>query len=265
MRALLLSVLLLASAFSAQMLEPLNQEISNGDRVFLGVMGPGQTMPVTIHQEAYTGGMHGIGGTYDLATVDYVPDGWASRNSLLYGRPLQVTITSARDAPEGKYSIPITIRDERDEESLGNISFVAEIEISNDVMDMAVAPSYRRVGLGQPAVFEVTINNKGTAGDLFVVSSAGVPKWSFAKTIYVGGGSTKTILYEVAGFEEEEYHANILVQSANAPAVSEESGISVRAVPDVLSDYKATINGALLFPVFEGPIYALAGLISNLW
>lgn len=260
-----MSVLLFASAFSAQMLEPFNREIRNGDRVFLGAMGPGQTMPVTIYQEVYSGGMHGIGGTYDLATVDYVPEGWSYRNSMLYGRPLQVTITSARDAPEGKYSFPITVRDERDEEQLGNISIVAEIEISNDVMGMSVSPSMRRVGLGQPAVFEVTISNKGTAGDLFVVSSTGVPKWSFTKTIYVGGESTKTVLYEVAGFEEEDYHANILVQSANAPAVRKEAEISVIAVPDVLSDCHATINGALLFPVFEGPVYALAGLISNLW
>ena len=265
MRALLLSVLLMASVFSAQMLEPLTQGINNGDRIFLGKMGPGQTMPITIHNEIYSGGIHGIGGNYDLATVDYVPDGWTSRNSMLYGRPLQVTVTSARDAPEGKYSIPITVRDERDEEQLGNVSFIAEIEISNDVMDMGVSPSRRRVGLGQPAVFEVTISNKGAAGDLFVVSSVGVPKWSFTKTIYVGGGSTKTILYEVAGFEEEEYQAKILVQSANAPAVKEEADITVRAVPDVLSDYKATINGALLFPIFEAPVYALAGIISNLW
>jgi len=265
MRTLLLSVLLMASVFSAQMLEPLTQEINNGDRISLGKMGPGQTMPITIHNEVYSGGIHGIGGNYDLATVDYVPDGWSSSNSLLYGRPLQVTITSARDAPEGRYSIPITVRDERDEEALGNVSFIAEIEISNDVLGMDVSPNSRRVGLGQPAVFEVTIDNKGSTGDLFVVSSQGVPKWSFTKTIYVAGGSTKTILYEVAGFEEEEYAAKILVQSANAPAVRKEADITVRAVPDVLSDYKATINGALLFPIFEAPVYALVGLISNLW
>ncbi len=265
MRALLLSILLVASVFSAQMLEPLTQEIHNGDRISLGKMGPGQTMPITIHNEVYTGGIHGIGGNYDLATVDYVPDGWAYSNSMLYGRPLQVTITSSRDAPEGKYSIPITVRDERDEEQLGNVSFIAEIEISNDVMDMGVSPASRKVGLGQPAVFEVAIKNKGSAGDLFIVSSSGVPKWSFTKTIYVAGGSSKTVLYEVAGFEEEEYQAKILVQSANAPVVRKESGISVRAVPDVLSDYKATINGALLFPIFEAPVYALAGIISNLW
>lgn len=265
MRALFLSFILVALAFPAQMLEPLTQEVRDGDRIFIGTMGPGQTMPITIHNEVYGGGIHGIGGNYDLATVEYAPEGWSFRNSLLYGKPLQVTITSARDAPEGKYSIPITIRDEDDAEQLGNVSFIAEMEISNDVMDMQVYPAVRRVGLGQPAVFEVTINNKGTAGDLFEVSATGVPKWSFKKTVYVAGGGSKAILYEVAGFEEEEYRPAIVVQSANAPAVREEAGITVHAVPDVLSDCKATINGALLFPIFELPVYALAGIISNLW
>lgn len=265
MRAILFSILLVALVFPVQMLDPIVRDIGNGDRIFIGTMGPGQTMPITIHNLVYEGGIHGIGGNYDLATVDGAPHGWSYRNSQLYGRPLQVTITSDPSAAEGTYSIPITIRDEDDGEQLGNITFIAEIDISKDVMDMSVSPEARRVGLGQPAVFEVDIRNKGTAGDLFVVSAAGVPKWSFTKTVYVAGGGSKKILYEVAGFEEEEYAATIIVQSANAPVVREEQPITVSAVPDVLSDYKATINGALLFPIFELPVYAIAGLISNFW
>ncbi len=265
MRAILFSILLVALVFPVQMLDPMMQDIKNGDRIFIGTIGPGQTIPITIHNEVYAGGIHGIGGNYDLATVDGAPQGWSYRNSQLYGKPLQVTITSSPSAEEGPYAVPITVRDEDDGEQLGNITFIAEIEISNDVMDMEVSPESRRVGLGQPAVFEVNIHNKGAAGDLFVVSAAGVPKWSFTKTVYVAGGGRKKILYEVAGFEEEEYAATIIVQSANAPVVREELPITVRTVPDVLSDYKATINGALLFPIFELPVYAIAGLISNFW
>jgi hypothetical protein len=35
--------------------------------------------------------------------------------------------------------------------------------------------------------------------------------------------------------------------------------------PDLLSDYKAVNNGALFFPIIEAPVYALIGLLSNLW
>ncbi|HNT60984.1 MAG TPA: hypothetical protein PKJ97_03340 [Candidatus Bilamarchaeaceae archaeon] len=265
MRALLVSLLFVACVFSAQMLDPLVREVHNGDIIQVGTMGPGQTLPITFHNEVYSGGIHGIGGNYDLAAVGPVPPGWSSSNSQLYGRPLQVTVTSSPSAREGTYQVPIMILDEGDGEKLGNITFVAEVEISNDVMDMSVEPPERRVGLGQPAVFEVLIRNKGAAGDLFIVSAEGVPKWSFRKTVYVPGGGSKKILYEVVGFEEEQYHATILVQSANAPIVREEARITITAVPDVLSDYKATMSGALLFPIFELPIYSLAGLLSNFW
>ncbi|MFA5412249.1 MAG: hypothetical protein WC350_02800 [Candidatus Micrarchaeia archaeon] len=265
MRALLISLMLVVSVFAVQMLDPLVQDVRDGDTVYIGVMGPGQTLPVTFHNQVYSGGVHGIGGNYDIVTVDSVPSGWTFSNSQLYGNPLQITVTSSPSARQGKYEIPMTIRDEGDGERLGNVSIIAQIEISNDVMDMRVEPQERRVGLGQPAVFDVTIDNKGVAGDLFVVSAVGVPKWSFEKTVYVSGGGSKRILYEVAGFEEEEYSATILVQSANAPTVREESYIHVSTVPDVLSDYKAAMNGALLFPIFELPLYSIAGLLSNLW
>jgi hypothetical protein len=264
MRALLVSLMLVASVFAVQMLDPLVQEVRNGDTVYIGVMGPGQTLPVVFHNQVYSGGVHGIGGNYDLATIDSIPSGWAYGNSQLYGNPLQITVTSNPSAREGMYEIPITIRDEGDGERLGNVSIIARIEISNDVVDMRVEPQSRRVGLGQPAVFDVTIDNKGVAGDLFVISAVGVPKWSFEKTVYVPGGGSKRILYEVAGFEEEEYEATIQVQSANAPTVREEAYIHVDTVPDVLSDYRATQNGALLFPIFELPLYSIAGLLSNL-
>lgn len=258
-------LLLAASVFSAQMLDPVVREVHNGDVVQVGTIGPGQTLPITFHNEVYSGGVHGIGGNYDLATAGPVPPGWSSSDSRLYGRPLQVTITSSPSAREGVYQIPVMILDEGDGEQLGNITFTAEVEISNDVMGMSAEPSERRVGLGQPAVFEVLIVNKGAAGDLFIVSAEGVPKWSFRKTVYVPGGGSKKIIYEVVGFEEEQYHATMIVQSANAPIVRKEAQITITAVPDVLSDYKATMNGALLFPIFELPIYSIAGLLSNLW
>lgn len=247
------------------MLDPLVCEVRNGETIHVGAMGPGQTLAITFHNEVYSGGIHGIGGNYDLAVVEQVPPGWSFSNSQLYGRPLQVTITSSPSAQEGTYPVSIMILDEGDGEKLGNITFVAEVEISNDVMDISVEPQERRVGLGQPAVFEVLIKNKGTAGDLFIVSAEGVPKWSFQKTVYVPGGGSKKILYEVAGFEEEQYHALVLVRSANAPTVQEEANITITTVPDTFSDYKATMNGALLFPIFELPIYSLAGLLSNFW
>ena len=265
MRLLAFVLALTALSFSIEMVEPYLLTVGNGDVVELGVMGPGQTISVSFHRRMYEGGIHGIGGDYDIAYAEELPGGWKSNPSKLYGDPLQVTITAYENAAEGAYSIPVTIGDEGGGEKLGNITFTAKVNISNDVMDAEVGPSSRRVGVGQPANFKITVENKGNAGDTFRVSAEGVPKWSFSKTIYVPGKGKKGMLYEVAAYEEEHYSVDIVVESESSSLVKKSLPVDVYVYPDVLSDYKAINNGALLFPIFEAPVYAFMGLLSNLW
>jgi hypothetical protein len=265
MRLLALVLALVALSFSIEMVDPYLLTVKNGDTVELGVMGPGQTISVSFHRRVYEGGIHGIGGDYDIAYAKELPGGWKSKPSKLYGDPLQVTITAYENAAEGTYSVPVTIGDEGDGEKLGNITFTAIVDISNDVMGAEVSPSARRVGVGQPAAFEITIENRGNAGDTFRVSAEGVPKWSFSKTVYVPGMGKKSMLYEVAAYEEEHYSVDIIVESESSQLVRESLPVDVYVYPDVLSDYKAINNGALLFPIFEAPVYAFMGLLSNLW
>jgi hypothetical protein len=121
------------------------------------------------------------------------------------------------------------------------------------------------VGIGQPARFEIVVNNKGNAGDTFRISSKGVHKWDFTKLVYIPPQSSKVISYEVAAFEEESYSSLITVESSSSGRVSASEPIILHVRPDLLSDYKAVNNGALFFPIIEAPVYALIGLLSNLW
>ena len=265
MRVLALALVLISLSFAIQMVDPHLMEVNEGDTVDLGIMGPGQTMEVSIHPKVYEGGVHGIGGNYDLAYVTSLPEGWKSTRSKLYGDPLQVTVTAEPLAKEGTYYINIAVEDEGNGELLGVVNFVAKVEISNDVMDAEVSPLEQRVGIAQPATFEITITNRGNAGDVFRVSAEGVPKWSFTKTIYVSGKGSKKLLYEVAAHEEEKYEPSIVVESASSSLVKKSMPVEIYVYPDVFSDYKAISNGALLFPIVEAPVYALMGLLSNLW
>jgi len=139
------------------------------------------------------------------------------------------------------------------------------VKISEDVMDISVYPKEKSTGIGQPARFQITINNRGNAGDTFKVNAEGVSKWEFTKLLYIPPKSSKTITYEVAGFEEETYSTLITVESSASSRVSASQAITLYVYPDLLSDYKAVNNGAMLFPIIEAPIYALVGLLSNLW
>jgi hypothetical protein len=150
-------------------------------------------------------------------------------------------------------------------EQLGNISFVIKLRITYDVMDFDVSPKKMTVGPGQPARFAIKIANKGATGDVFDVSATGAKRWEFKKTVFVPAQSSKTIYYEIVGNEEQVYQTPIKVISLASNKISAEKNVTLTIRSDLLGDYKATNNGVVVFPIFEGLVFSLAGLLSNLF
>lgn len=258
------ALFLLVSLSSAIDLDsPQIKGVESGDVIDLGTIGPGQTVQILIDREVETGGIHGEGGFYDLAVAEELPRGWTSKESELYASPLQVTITADPDAPEGNYTMRVKVIDENDGEKLGNVSFTVKIQITYDVMDFDVSPTYINVGPGQPARFNIQITNKGSTSDVFQVSATGAKRWEFVRPVFVPAKTTRTIPYEIVGAEEETYRATINVQSLASSRIADEKNVTLFIQSDLLGDYKATNNGVLVFPIFEAPIYAMAGLLSN--
>lgn len=262
-RAILSFMLLLSLSFSLTLTSPLRMEIKDGDMVDLGRIGPGQTVSIEIDPIATSGGVHGIGGTFDEAVAEDLPRGWSAKRSKLYQNPLQVTITADPDAAEGNYTAKMKVIDEFDGEQLGNVTFDVTVEITYDVMDFDVKPIYKEAGPGQPARFALTIDNKGSTSDVFQVSAIGPKRWEFTKPVFVPAMSSKTIFYEIVGQEEETYRATISVVSLASSIISDEENVTLSIKPSLLGDYKATNNGLTVFPIFQAPIYALAGIISS--
>ncbi|MBD3389380.1 hypothetical protein GF415_00280, partial [Candidatus Micrarchaeota archaeon] len=160
MRWLLCFALIGSLVFPIQMVEPLLTEVSPDETIELGTMGPGQTVELQLHPKVYEGGVHGIGGNFDRAYATDLPAGWASKPSKLYGDPLQVTITADPYTEEGIYTIPIIVEDEGNGEELGLVRFYVRVKISEEVMDFSVSPLRKSAGIGQPARFDVTVNNR---------------------------------------------------------------------------------------------------------
>ncbi len=255
-------ILLFGSASAILVTSPVTQEVNEQDIIDLGTIGPGQTISVQIEPEVTTGGIYGTGGLYDMALVTDVPEGWGKKDSKLY-RPLQVTVTAAPDAEEGVYSTKITVVDEDYGEKLDNITFNARVTISHDVVDIDIDPVYVRTGPGQPARFSIMITNKGSTGDAFQIESVGAKQWEFKRAVFVPAKSSKTISYEISGEEEETYKTTISVTSLASPIIHEEKEVTVDVHSTMFDDFKATNNGVLIFPIFEGLVYSFLGLISN--
>ncbi len=264
-RLLLAVILLLSTVYAIKVVSPVETEVSEADIIDLGVIGPGQTVSVSVEPKVETGGMHGIGGYYDKTIVSAIPEGWTSGDSKLYGRPMHVTISASPDAREGDYSARITVIDEDNGEELGNVTFIARMQVTWDVLDTTVEPRHLKVGPGQPARYAITIVNKGNAADVFEVSSTGAKRWEFKRGIYVPAMDSRTVFYEIVSEEEERYTPTITVKSVSSDLIKKEEEIAVFVESDLVGDMMATNNGLVVFPVIESMIYGIAGLLSNLF
>ncbi len=262
-RSSLAFLVLLSLSFSITVTAPFKKEVQEGDMIDLGTIGPGQTVSIEADPIMTTGGIHGIGGTYDMAVAEDLPEGWTTKESKLYQNPLQVTITADPDAEPGNYTAKIIVIDESNGEELGNVTFDAKVTITYDVVEFDVSPESLEVGPGQPAIFEITIENKASTSDVFEVSALGPKRWEFRKPVFVPAQSSKTIHYEIVGEEEETYKATVSIVSLASENIADEKNVTLLIKPSLLGDYTATNNGVLVFPIFQAPIYALAGLLSN--
>jgi len=267
MKAAILSLLILAGALFAyepmRFLAPLQQSVPDGSSLEIGAIGPGQTFIVKIDPFVTTGGINKIGGRWDQAVAYSLPQGWSARPSKLYQNPLQVEITAAQDAPDGDYEVLVKTIDEGDLEKIGTeMSAKLLVHVQRGVLSMKVEPTYAEAGAGQPARFSITLSNAGAADEVFEVGSRGVSGWAFKKSVYVPAHSSRTITYEVAGEEESQYTVTIFSQASSSSLIRAEQPIVLLVKSNLISDYKATSNGVLLFPFIMSPMYSLSGLLA---
>lgn len=257
--------LLTASVFAINLIEPFNKEVTSNDIIDLGEMGPGQTIVVSVEPIVSTGGKFNQGGQYDQAIATSLPEGWKTKPSKLYGKPLQVEVTANKDAAPGDYNFNVIISDEKHGDGLEDVNLNAKVKISWDVLDVSVDNRAISAGPGQPARYIINIKNKGTASDVFEVNSFGTKRSEFKKYVYVPAKSSKQLSYEITEKEEGDYTHNLNVVSTASENIKKHENVTLSVKTDLIGDYKATNNGVIIFPIFENLISSLAGLISNLF
>lgn len=264
----LLAIFILPMAFcvdSLSLIEP-GANIVRGQTVDYGTVGPGQTFTVQMEPNVRNATDNSYLGRWDTAYATSLPDGWTSKPSKIYDTPLVIEVTVAKDAPEGDYTVPFLVGDEGGLEHLGdNISFSAIVHVKHDVMTMSVDPLSMETGAGQPARFSITLSNTGSAKDVYTVNASGVKGWEFEKKVYLLPGTSKTITFEVVGNEETYYNLIFMAQSDSSPLIHKEKPVQLNVHTNLISDYKATSNGVLLFPIMQIPVYSIAGMLGLLF
>jgi hypothetical protein len=264
--ALILAFLALSvGAAEVKMLSPVNAALQDGGEVYLGLVGPGQTVFIEADALVTTGGVNGIGGRWDQLVIDQAPAGWTTEPSLLYEQPLKARIKVASDAPDGEYEVLARVIDDQNKEQLGEVNLKLRVNVSRDVFWMSVSPARKETGAAQPASFIVTLHNTGIASDAFEISASGLPAWDYRKTVFVPYGTSKEVPYDVVSGEEGNFAVKIRTRSLSSDRLSGEKEVYLGVSTTLISDYKATNKGLLLFPIFEQAAYAVMGLLSNLF
>ncbi|MFA5108392.1 MAG: hypothetical protein WC492_02565 [Candidatus Micrarchaeia archaeon] len=251
----------LAWATPLQLLEP-QAQLQSGGHAYFGTVGPGQTFTVQINP-IVNDEQGNFLGRWDFAYATSLPQGWQSRKSKIYDNPLVVEVTVPADSPEGEYSVSFEVVDEKGQENIGGTNdFTITVQIRHDVLEMSVDPLSASVGAGQPARFNILMHNSGSAKDVFSVKALGVKGWEFEKKVYMPPGTSKTFTYEVVGNEESNYAVKFYAVSDSSKLITSSADVTLDVRTNLASDYKATSNGIMLFPILELPLYSLAGVIS---
>jgi hypothetical protein len=275
MKKLLGVLILLAAVVNATYLnidEPVVSKgmMENSSPLDIGVAGPGQT--VYIVAERTTIGpdeaMHDIG--WDKLVITNVPPGWTTEDSPLYETPMKAKIRIAPNTTDGNYSFKAVAVDEGNLDGLGNLSIDLTVGVSKEVFGIDVTPVDVETGMGEPAIYYIDIDNAGAASDTFSIKSRGLPAWTYKEDALVPHAmdlmlpARKTIPYEVVSNEETDTEIYLNVTSLSSDQITKELTVRLRATPSLISDYKATDHGLLVFPLIVTPIYSLIAFLSKI-
>jgi hypothetical protein len=255
-------------------IKPINAAIVDGASYDLGSMGPGQAMSVLISRTETTGGKFGTGGYFDYANATDLPAGWNMTPSQIYGNPLQIVIISGADAANGNYTIPIKVYDypaifyENDSgnnsEGLGDRMFLASIHIDDNVLGLGRVSGTSYAGENQPVRFTMKLENRGNAGDIFVIEGVSF-KQRIVREIYVAPESETLVPFEFVYQGSGPQTVNFTAYSKNSPArVRKSLSYPVMIRNTLQADLSSMGYGVVIFPLFEHGSYALGHLLSYL-
>lgn len=239
--------------------------------IYIGKAAPGQTVYIVAERatiDVAGGSIIYMG--WDKLAIEDLPEGWTAEDSPWYETPMKAKIRISPDAKNGtRYYFKAKAVDEGNLNGLGNLTINVFIDVSDDVFKIDVSPPEVETGVGQPAIYYIDIENEGAASDTFSITSRGVPAWKFKKDVFVPHAidvtlqAKKTVPYEVVSNEQNEMDIYINVTSLSSDQISREVRVTLKARPSLISDYRATGHGLLVFPLIESPIYSLIAFFSN--
>lgn len=265
--ASLSAVMLLASISATYVVVegPVNATLNGSQTSFyLGKVGPGESFYVLASANTTNAKGELVNVGWDQLEAIGLPAGWTSQSSSLYDNPMKMKITVSPNA-YGNYTLKLRAVNLKNYSGLGNFTFTGYVNVTPDVLDVAVSPANLRSGIGQPANLYVSIGNTGISDDPFLISATGLPAWNSTDTVISVHGTTGRYTYPVFADEPGVYSFNLTVSSTTSALVKKSFPVTFTVKESLINDYDAVGNGVSLSPIIFEPVYAFMSLLDYVY
>ena len=260
-----MSILSVANATYLNILGPASATLHNGQSIYLGKVGPGESFYVEASAATTNASGYLINIGWARLAAENLPSGWYSQPSLLYANPMKMKITVPDSAQNGTYNFTIAAIDVGNYSKLGAFSVTAYVNVTPNVFSMNVNPTSIQSGIDQPTNLYITINNTGISDDPFGISVSGLPAWNFSEQVVALHLTQSTYVYPVYVNESGTYNLNLTVASTTSPAIALSQPIRLVAAASLQNDYSAIGQGVILSPVIFYPSYELMLFLSYVY
>ena len=262
---LTLSLFAITNATYLNVLGPASAVLQNGQSIYLGKVGPGESFYVEASASTTNASGFLINIGWDRLASANLPAGWYSQPSLLYENPMKIKVTVPPTDLNGTYNFTLEAINVGNESKLGNLSVTAHVNVTPNVFNLSVAPVNIRSGIDQPTNLYITVNNTGISDDPFSINVYGLPAWNVSEQVVALHATQSTYVYPVYVNESGNYQFNLTVSSTTSPLIKRSYPISLVASASLFNDYSAVGQGVILSPVVFYPSYELMLFLSYVY
>ncbi len=260
-----LSLFAMANATYLNVLGPATATMQNGQSIYLGKVGPGESFYVEASASTTNASGYLINIGWAKLQAQNLPAGWYSQPSLLYANPMKIKVTVPATAQDGTYNFTLAAVDVGNYSKLGAFSVTAYVNVTPDVFGLSVTPTNIQSGIDQPTNLYITINNTGISDDPFSIGVFGLPAWNVSEHVVALHATKSTYVYPVYVNESGTYNFNLTVSSTTSPSIKLAYPISLVAAASLQNDYSAVGQGVILSPVIFYPSYELMLILSYVY